>query len=112
ELQRKEPVLMLRHRRQIAEREAKRQERANKKKDQELIRRKQAITELEQKNKKLRKQRRVLKQQLSDQEEEINQIKKEHRKETKQLKQQYKNIVNSKSYRYTRPLRKISNWLK
>ncbi|MBU5594374.1 hypothetical protein KQI76_04280 [Amphibacillus sp. MSJ-3] len=112
ELQRKEPVLMLRHRRQIAEREAKRQEREMKKKDRELSRRKQTIKELEEKNKKLKKQRRVLKEKLEAKENELKRAKKKHSKEVKILNEKYKKIINSKSYRYTRPLRKLANWFK
>lgn len=105
ELKIKEPVLMLRHRQQIEEKNAR-------KKQKELDKSKELAKQLKQKNKKLRKKRRDLKQKVEDQEKEISKIKKEHSEEVKQLKNKYTNIVNSKSYKYTKPLRKIAKWLK
>ena len=100
ELKRKEPVLMYRHRRKIAEREAK-------KKEKELAQNKKMIVELKQKNKSLTKQRQDLREQLKKQEEKLNKLNNNYEKEVKKLKQKYSNIKNSKSYRYTKPLRKV-----
>src|SRR5690625_552263 len=101
ELQKKEPVLMYRHRRQIAEREARKRER-------ELKRHKSTIAKLKEDSNKLKRENHRLTQQLKNHEKEIAKLTSDYRKQ----KRRYRKIKNSKSYRYTRPLRKLLKVLK
>ena len=104
-LEKKEPVLMYRHRRRIAEREAR-------KKDRQIEKNRKTIEELEKKNKKLIRQRRQLRKKINEQSEKQIRLNDQHKEKFKKLQQKYNKIKNSKSYRYTRPLRKIFKWFK
>jgi|SRR5690625_183443 len=105
ELETKEPLLMKKHRLKIKAKE-------NKKKENQLKRIKQRNKKLIRQNKKIEKEKQILHQKLDDQKKELNLIKRSHKKKVEQLRDKNLAILNSKSYRYTRPLRKLSNWFK
>lgn len=99
----REPVLMSKHRRKIEEREKRKQENL-------IIKYKKRVSELKKKNKKLEKSKLKLEKEIVAEQQKLLQIERSHKRETRKLKKQYNNVVNSKSYRYTKPLRKIMNW--
>lgn len=108
ELKINKPLLMKKHRDKINQKAADKQK-------QELEQSKILITELKEKNKKRNKQRRLLKERLEIKEKELDKIKAEYAEyaeKMNRINEKYTGIINSKSFRYTRPMRKISKLLK